>query len=146
MANDERFSGTFQGEEISCFREFGGHRFSDEEVDALLAGKVIAFKAHSAKTGNDYTAVGKLGKNDKGYWGFQMDFDLTPDVVFSEAVPTTWGGHSFTEDEKAALEAGERIHVAGLVSKNTGKEYDADLTFEKEEGSATRRIVPHFDN
>ena len=53
-------------------REFGGHTFTDEEVAKLLAGKTISFQA-TAKSGNAYTATGKLQEqtyNGTKFWGF----------------------------------------------------------------------------
>ena len=68
-------SGTFKRKKVSFKRTFSGHRFTDEEVEALLAGKTISFEAIS-KAGNPYTATGALGtKTWKGrkIFGFQLD-------------------------------------------------------------------------
>ena len=57
-------------------RVWSGHRFTDEEVAALKAGKKIEFQATSARTGNEYTATGALGYGTfKGrkFFGFQLD-------------------------------------------------------------------------
>ncbi|WP_458683445.1 hypothetical protein [Prescottella equi] len=40
-------------------RVFGGHRFTDAEVAALLAGEVIEITAKRPKTGTAYTCNGQ---------------------------------------------------------------------------------------
>ena len=72
---DDMVSGTFKRKKVSFKRTFSGHRFTDEEVEALLAGKTISYEATS-KAGNPYTATGALGtKTWKGrkIFGFQLD-------------------------------------------------------------------------
>lgn len=125
-----------------------GHTFTQEEIDALLAGKAIAYDAHSKNTGNDYTAKGYLGINDRGYVGFIMDFDVEPDLDNStDRVPFSIGGVKLTDEQRAALEAGERIHVEGCVSKNTGNTYDADVTWEDDaDHPGHKRLYMHFDD
>ena len=77
-----KFYGTFQGrgknkgKEVGFKREWGGHKFTDAECEALLAGKEVSFEAMS-KSGNPYTAKGKLAQQTyKGrkFWGFKPDF------------------------------------------------------------------------
>lgn len=61
----ERASGTYRGKKVSFKRVWGandrweGHRFTDAEVERLLAGETIEFPAVSKK-GSDYTATGSL--------------------------------------------------------------------------------------
>lgn len=74
----EKASGMWKGKPVKFNREWGGHRFTDDEVDDLLAGKEISFTAVSTKTGKPYTAKGKLANQTyKGvsYVGFKADFD-----------------------------------------------------------------------
>lgn len=125
----EKVEGEFNGEIISFNREWSGHRFTDEEVDKLLNGEEISFEAVSRK-GSTYTAYGVLAEqeyNGNTFYGFKPDFD-TP------RIPKQWAGHTFTKDERKALEAGQKIKITGLVSKKTGKEYDANFTFNKNKG------------
>lgn len=61
----ERVSGTYRGKKVIFKRVWGandrwdGHRFTDAEVERLLAGETIEFPAVSKK-GSDYTATGSL--------------------------------------------------------------------------------------
>lgn len=70
----EKAEGVFNGENIRFNREWAGHRFSDEEVQALLNGEEITFTANK-KAGGTFQATGSLGKgnfNGHEYWGFQL--------------------------------------------------------------------------
>ena len=55
------------------------------------------------------------------FWGFQLK-------EREKKVPETFCGHDFTDDEIAALERGDVIHVDGLISKK-GKEFSADISY-----------------
>lgn len=75
--NAEMFEGMWNDKYIKVKREWSGHRFTDDEVRQLLAGEVIEFEATSKKTGSNYTAKGKLEKqeyNGKSFIGFKPDF------------------------------------------------------------------------
>lgn len=74
----ERFSGKWNGQDVNVKRVWSGHRFTDDEVQQLLADKVISFETVSKKTGNKYTAKGKLANqewNGKPFIGFKPIFD-----------------------------------------------------------------------
>lgn len=127
-------------------RGFGGHRFTDAEVAALLAGEVIEITAKSSKTGKSYTCKGKLeaGVMDKGgkkypFVGFKPQFeeraprtDLVSGVWKGKKVQfkgrgwganAHWPGKDFTEQELVKLLAGESIEFA--ATSKTGKSYTA---------------------
>lgn len=68
--------GTWRKKKIRFKRSWGGHRFTDQECQTLLAGGEVSFPAKS-KAGNDYTAVGKLEEqtfNGRKFVGFKADF------------------------------------------------------------------------
>jgi DNA topoisomerase-3 len=145
----EKAEGDWNGRHVRFTRVFGGHRFTDEEVAELLAGKPISFAAKSGRTGNDYMAYGYLAEqsftNDRGedikYVGFKLDFDSAP-----QTPPMVFSGHTFTEKERAALERGETIHVEGLVSKRTGNSYEADISWgDDPDNPGRKRCMLHFD-
>ena len=74
----EMFEGMWNNKYVKVKREWSGHRFTDEEVSSLLAGKVIEFETTSKRTGNKYTAKGKLEKQDyngKSFIGFKPEFN-----------------------------------------------------------------------
>lgn len=63
------------GNDYTFKRVWGGYRFTDEEVDSLIAGDTITIKNLVSKSDNHYSAVGKLEEQeylDNFYWGFKM--------------------------------------------------------------------------
>ncbi len=127
-------------------RGFGGHRFTDAEVAALVAGGVIEITATSTKTGKPYTCKGTLEsgvmeKNGKMYpfVGFKPQFeeraprtDLVSGVWKGKNVSfkgrgwganAHWSGKDFTEQELAKLLAGETIEFE--ATGKTGNSYTA---------------------
>lgn len=142
MATDkEKYEGIWSvtGKTIRFTREWGGHRFTDEECEDLLSGKEINVNGLVSKSGSTYGVKGKLSEleyNGHKYVGFER----TGFADSANGVPKAWCGHTFTDDEKTKLEAGEVVHVEGLVSKKTGGTFNADLSYDKNE----KKIVPHF--
>ena len=124
----EKAEGIWQGERVRFNRDFCGHRFTDEEVAALLDGKEISFSATS-RAGNQFMAVGSLGHgtyNGHDYVGFCLD-DL----------PGSWCGHVFTSEERATLKSGGE--VKGTFTSKAGKQFDATLHVVK------GKLEPIFD-
>lgn len=74
----EKATGRYKGKkEVSFSVVWSGHRFTDKEIEDLLAGKEISFEAVSAKTGKSFTARGSLKEqtyNGHKFWGFKADF------------------------------------------------------------------------
>lgn len=128
----ERASGTFKGTEVSFKRTWGGHRFTDEEVTALLNGDKIEFITKN-KQGHDCKVTGILAKQKyKGfsYYGFQKELyeDISSGKPQAEKYAGIWKkkqvafkrvfrGHRFTDAECEALLAGKTVPVRGLMSK-----------------------------
>lgn len=148
-AEKERVSGVFKGEQVRFSRVWSGHRFTDKEVAALLAGETIHFTSVS-KAGNKYEAYGYLDHltftNSAGkeipYVGFHLDFDAAPE----DTIPWSFAGHQFSDAEHKLLESGAPIHVEGLVSKRTGNTYDADLRWgDDADNPGRKRILISFD-
>ena len=135
----------FDGQEWNVSREWGGERFTDQQWEDLKAGKTIEVTRISAKTKNPYTVLGKLSKQtfngDKGvveYVGFE-NLGFAP----KKECPNAWGGHTFTADERAKLNAGETVYVEKLKSQKTGNFYNANLKLE-DDGNGGKKIVPSF--
>lgn len=151
FVDKEKASGSFNGENITFSRAWSGHRFSDEEVQKLLAGEEISFNA-KGKDGNIYKVSGFLAKQkvkgkDKTYYGFKLDRDkLKRDREKArEADPNratgmfkgkkinfkrVWGGHRFSDDEVQKLLAGEKINFQAKSKRGT--EYTATGTLAKQ--------------
>lgn len=140
----EKYEGVWNGKTVKFTREWGGHRFTDEECEALLRGEEISvYGLVSAKTGNTYGVKGKLTEqefNDHKFVGFERTGFADRQGGGNDGVPNSWCGYKFSEDEKKKLENGEEIFCKGLKSKSTGKTFDATLRFDKTEN----KIVPRF--
>lgn len=135
----EKYEGMWNGKPVSFNRDFSGHRFTDEECEALCNGDEIEVHGLvSAKTGNTYAVKGKLNNltyNGNKYVGFErLGFCDT------KGVPRAWCGHAFTDEEKKSLESGCEIYIEGLKSSSTGKIFNAHLKFD----SKTNKISPRF--
>ena len=91
--------------------------------------KTLAEFVAKSKAGNDYVAKGQLAEQtftaDDGrkvdFTGFKPDFS---------GIPASFCQHTFTADETAKLEAGEKIYVEGMISKK-GNEFSATLSYGK---------------
>lgn len=73
MVEKEKEVMQFEGKDWKVSREWGGHRFTDEEWAKLKKGETIEVELISKKTGNPYTITGKIAKQEyKGhaYYGF----------------------------------------------------------------------------
>lgn len=74
----EKVTGKYKGRrEVSFNAVWSGHRFTESEIERLLAGDEISFEAVSAKTGRAFTARGSLKEqtyNGRKFWGFKADF------------------------------------------------------------------------
>lgn len=128
------------GEEVKFTRVWGGHRFTDEEVAALLAGQEIQLTGLKDKNGDEYGVQGKL--DNQTYNGH--DFIGFKNLKFLPRVPNSWCGYKFSAAEKTTLEAGDSIPIKGAVGKS-GKSFDCRVRYGiKENGE--RGIIPEFEN
>lgn len=141
----ERWTGKWKGKEVSFKREWGGHRFTDDECEKLCAGEEISVFGLKSKTGSEYGVTGKLSKqsyNGHSYVGFERT-GFAADPNQSGSIPAQWCGHKFTQDEISLLEMGKEVYIEGFVSKKTGKEFNAKVVVEEEGGR--KKIVPKFN-
>jgi len=140
VAKEKTLAAVYQptGEKVSFSREWGSHRFTDEEIERLLSGEEISFQMESKK-GNLITIEGSLEKQKykgKTFWGFSMK---------EREFPESWSGHTFTEEEKRILlknckKEDRMIYVEDLWSEKKKKIYAAHLVWNKSKG----RIEPVF--
>ena len=125
----EKAKGTWYGYEIEFNRVYAEHRFTDEEVEKLLAGDEIEIDGKT-KEGKDVKLRGKLEEQEfKGavFYGFKGSIVRTDQIegVWNGkkiAFKNSFGGHIFTADEIEKLLNGESIEITCLSTK-TGKEF-----------------------
>ena len=155
-SNDERFSGTWKGKEINPKRTFRGHRFTDDEVAELLAGKEIECEFVGA-AGKPYKGICKIdncsfkdGSKTVKYvgvaWvGFANSGDGEKRVY--DTPPKKWVSHEFTEDELAMLKDGATIALVDVVSKK-GNTFDCHVPWDVDPDdpkSGRKKIICSFD-
>ena len=137
----EKYEGVWNGRPVKFTREWGGHRFSDEECEKLCAGEEITINGLISKKGTTYGIVGQLSEqeyNGRKYVGFERT-----GFASTNEVPAKWCEHEFTAAEKKALEAGETVFIEGAISKK-GNTFDVEVSYGKTE-SGRMGIIPHFN-
>ena len=145
----EYFEGTWApaNKHVKFNRTWSGHRFTDQECMDLLAGQDIEITATSAKTGNDFSAVGALEESEfKGrkFVGFKADFSKPTAAAKRGVAPKSMLGVKLTDEQREKIEAGEKVLIKGMKSKKTGKTFDAYLSLE-DKPDGTRGIAFSFD-
>ncbi|MEE3393235.1 MAG: DNA topoisomerase [Lachnospiraceae bacterium] len=128
--------GPFAGRTFN--RIWGGHRFTDDEVQKLTAGEEIEVKDLVSSSGRKYGVRGKLapGKyKEQDIFGFSIlnfleneganDYvSITKGRYKDKKFKRVWRNHRFTDDECRDLAAGKEIIVDGLKSAKTpGRTY-----------------------
>lgn len=137
----EKVAGEWKGKNISFNRVWGGHRFTDDEVERLLNGEEIEVLGLKGKSGSDYGIVGKLASqtyNGRKFVGFKRT-----GFASSNNVPNEWCKHVFTDEEKILLERGKTVHIDGAMSKK-GNVFSCDVKFAKAE-DGRMKIIPQFN-
>ena len=116
--------------DIKFKRSWGGHEFTDEEIESLLNGDKITFELNGNKVTGGLEA--KQFTNDEGktvdYVGFTKDIDLDVYAVGQWKgkkikFKRKWSGHEFTDQEIADLLADKTIEFQATSKK--GSSYTA---------------------
>ncbi|MBQ6132717.1 MAG: DUF3945 domain-containing protein [Lachnospiraceae bacterium] len=146
MSLDKEYAtGKWNGKDIRFNRVFRGHRFTDEEVAALLKGEEIPVEGLVTKDGKTYGVIGTLEEQSfTNEAGEDIKFIGFKQTGFVEGVPTIWCGHTFTDEERSALEEGKTLTLTGLTSKK-GTTFDAVVRYGADE-SGKKRIIAEFDD
>lgn len=146
MSLDKEYAtGSWNGKDIRFNRNFRGHRFTDEEVKALLGGKEIPVEGLVSKDGKTYGVVGSLAEQSfENEQGETIKFVGFKQTGFIEDVPTVWCGHTFTDEERTALKNGKTLNLTGLKSKK-GNTFDAVVRYGADE-NGKMRILADFNN
>lgn len=116
--------------EASVPDTWAGHRFTDDEKAKLKAGEQIEITDAVGKSGKPFEATVAYGLDPKEPAKKTEHLYL---VHFgTSSAPSQFMGHTFTDDEKKALDDGETIFVDGLYSARKKKTYSANLALEKQ--------------
>lgn len=136
----DKYTGVWQGDEVSFNKEWGGHKFTDEECALLCAGKTISIDCVS-KEGKKYSCKGYLAeqemigddKKKHKFIGFRR----------LDEIPEEWCHHRFTQEERDALAEGESIPITAH-SDAKGVDFSCEVSWGK--GSkGFMQIIPVFE-
>lgn len=152
FAKKEKYEGIWNGKDVSFNREWSGHRFTDEECEALCRGETVQIMdCVSAKSGKTFGAEGKLSNleyNGNKYVGFERTAFLNDNGEKNDpnACPKSWCNHTFTDEEKTRLEAGEDVYCDGFLSKK-GNLFGCKVRwdFDPKAPNGPKKIIPLFD-
>lgn len=117
LAKDKYKGKTFWGfqRKIEVPDSFCGHFFTPEEKESLMSGESVY--------------VEKMRSNQGKVFNAKLCY-LNGKIEFVKELPSEFGRHVFTKDEKELLLEGKTVFVSGLWSESKGKRYDADLIYE----------------
>lgn len=135
----ERFTGVWNGKEVSPKRSWSNHRFTDEECEALLRGEEITIDCVSAKSGKPFKCKGRLAEltyNGKKYVGFDKTEFVNdgPRTYEKKSEPDGWCRHTFTDKEKKDLLAGKTVSCKSFVKKDGKTKFGAKVKWNAESG------------
>ncbi|GAA3137889.1 DNA topoisomerase-3 [Kribbella aluminosa] len=148
VTHKERAAGTWAktGQSVTFARAWGGHRFSDQEVQQLLAAETIEFQARS-RQGKTYDVFGELAEQTfKGnkFVGFSKLGLGRRDASGAAQPPKEWCSHVFTPAELKQLAAGGSVESGDFLSKQ-GNAFQCKVWFKEDKPGEGKKIVPDFD-
>ena len=125
MTDIDRYSGTWNGKQVSFKKEWSEHTFTDDECEKLCNGEEIEIEAISKKTGKPFKCKGILADqefNGHTYVGFKnTGFINDSSRSGGNNIPDEWCGHKFTSDELALLQTGMPVYASDWVSRKGSK-------------------------
>ena len=125
MTDVGRYSGTWNGKQVSFKKEWSEHTFTDDECEKLCSGKEIEIEAISKKTGKPFKCKGILADqefNGHTYVGFKnTGFINDSSRSGGSNIPDEWYGHKFTSDELALLQTGMPVYASDWISRKGSK-------------------------
>lgn len=132
------------GESVRFKRTYGDYRFSDTEVEHLIAGMEVKINTHKYK--------GIIGFLDFQEYNGQEYFGFSPwdSIIYSvdnAPFPLQWSGYEFTDTDEKILRDGKKLLIS-TVSGRTGNSYGVHLSFghiTHDDGYTRWGITPHFE-
>ena len=125
MTDIDRYSGTWNGKQVSFKKVWSEHTFTDDECEKLCNGEEIEIEAIFKKTGKPFKCKGILADQDFNghtYVGFKnTGFINDSSRSGGNNIPDEWCGHKFTSDELALLQTGMPVYASDWVSRKGSK-------------------------
>lgn len=138
---------TLPNGEVARFnRVWSGYRFTDREVEQLMAGMEIRIK--TAYTDGIMGSLDWQEYNGYEFLGF-APWDASSYTIQDAPFPIRWNGYEFTDEEQAFLRTGGKLLIV-CTSQRTGSDYPVNVSFDFISGDENYPysrwgIVPHFD-
>lgn len=158
-------TGVWHGKDVRFKRSWGGHAFTDDEVQRLLAGEDVCLFGLQGKNG-PYNVKGHLDEQTfkgKPFVGFAplgyVNDDGTDKVSNANSADyctgtwkkkkvrfkKVWGGHTFTDDECSRLLAGEEISFSAKRKDGSDYTVKGSLANQSYNGNKYVGFKPDFD-
>lgn len=105
------------GTDRTISRVYSGHRFTDEELEALFAGETIQIQVE-ASDDKCYSVKGKLEEymfKNRKIFGFKREAPK-PKTMENAKIPESYAGHVFSKTEIQQLRQGKTIELVDCVS------------------------------
>lgn len=143
--NNEYLYGSWNGTDIRFKPKLFGRevKLTEEQVQALCDSQSVTVKTKT-KEGKDWEPVVRLANqvfNGHEYVGLELDPNAPRDWP---TVPNQFCGHTFTQEEKDALNNGDEIFVENMVSKKTGNTFSAFMSVGIKEGEEKESLILRF--
>lgn len=137
-SDKEQYEGIWAetGKRIRFNRVFSNYRFSDAECKRLLEGETITITGYRNSDDSPVDYRGKLAEQEyRGfrYFGFQIQRDKAE-------VPKSILGVNLSQREMTDLASGDMVYVRNMISKKTGRQFSAYVSWNAEKG-----LKFHFD-
>ena len=140
MEQKEQYQGTWNGRSVHFSRLWRGYHLSDEECEALCAGREIEIRGLvSKKTGKTYGVKAHLANLTSSTGRAYVGVDQVG--YLKRGVPVEFCKHKFTDDERTLLEAGKTVQIDDFVSGKTGRQFGCKVTYDEAED----KLQLHFD-
>ncbi|WP_078598697.1 DUF3945 domain-containing protein [Evansella clarkii] len=133
------------GEAVRFKRVWSGYRFTDREIELLIAGYDIRIK--TAYTDGITGSLEWQEHNGHEYFGF-APWDAAGHDRKDAPFPIQWNGHNFTEEEQQLLRRGEKLLLVCQSNRSlTPYAVNVSFGFIPENGPYPARwgIIPHFE-
>lgn len=113
--NSGYVEGLFGGQKIKFKNNFGGHTFTEDEIESLLKNEAIYIKIIN-KNGNKVAVRLKLIPQTDDFYQLSPDFAVPP---------IKWSGKEFSEEEIKRLHLG--YSIVGTFISNSGNIYSQEI-------------------
>lgn len=146
---DDIVKGIWQGKEVQFKNSFGGYKYTQAEIDQLLANQTITITTEKG------TYTGKLEIQEyqgRKFVGFKPQFPKKEGYIYGNfkgkeiSFKGEFMGHTFTPDEVDRLLAGNKIVFQGKSKAGKEMTVGGGIELQTYQGRQFYGFKPEFDN